>query len=296
MGCGQSKEVIAYDPEKHQSLDDIIDEFQARGFDAANMIVGIDATISNDSQGLKTFDGLSLHSISRGQLNPYQECIDILGRTMEEFTAQGASGKIPAYLFGDKLSQDKGLINLKPGNFPCNDFEEVLTLYEDCIENVDLGAPTTFAPLIYESINHVIESGYEYHVLFIIADGEISEANVEETKDAIVRASSYPMSIIMIGVGDGPWDRMIHFDDELPKRRFDNFNFVNFFEEMHKHHFETEEQRQAHFAFKALVETPFQYGVAARLKLGTTNRASDQLHNIPVYNPPEASGSSFTSS
>merc|ERR1711964_554374 len=104
--------------------------------------------------------------------------------------------------------------------------------------------------------------GNEFHILVIIADGQVSPSETEATVAAIVEASQYPLSIVMVGVGDGPWDTMQRFDDELPTRAFDNFQFVDFSAIMRRY-----DGSAPAFALHALMEIPDQFRAVRRLGL-----------------------------
>lgn len=137
--------------------------------------------------------------------------------------------------FGDFTSRDTNVFHFKEDGSECNGIDDALATYKTLAPRVRLAGPTTFGPLIRQAINHVINTR-TYHVLLIVADGQVTRPAgllpgvlstfEEDTIQAIQQASFYPLSIVMVGVGDGPWDAMRHFDDNVPDREFDNFQFV----------------------------------------------------------------------
>jgi len=260
MGCSPSKSNSSNSfsaiADKYKSLGEVQEALRQTGLESSNLIVGIDYTKSNTWNGKKTFGNQSLHTIRMDGVNPYQEVISIVGRTLEPFDDDKL---IPCFGFGDITTQDKTVFPYFPDR-SCNGFQEVLNRYNEITPALALSGPTSFAPLIRNAINIVKQNGNSYHILVIIADGQVD--NVKETSDAIVEATNYPLSIITVGVGDGPWDLMEEFDDKLPKRRFDNFQFVPYAETMAR-----AENRDVSFSVAALMEIPDQYKAIKKLGL-----------------------------
>ena len=73
--------------------------------------------------------------------------------------------------------------------------------YNEVVKDVVLSGPTSFAPIIRRSMRHVKESGKKFHILVIIADGQMEVEG--HTVSAIIDASKLPLSIVLVGVGDG---------------------------------------------------------------------------------------------
>jgi len=241
--------------DNYKTFDELQLGLRQAGLESSNLIIGVDFTKSNLWTGQKTFGGNSLHAIMPNCLNPYQTVINILGKTLASFDDDN---QIPVFGFGDITTCDKRVFPFIPDR-PCNGFEEVLECYNVIAPKVELSGPTSFAPIIREAIR-IVQKQKSYHILIIIADGQVT--NVKETVEAIIECSKYPISIILVGVGDGPWENMREFDDALPERQFDNFQFVNFHEIMVKY-----DGDELIFAREALMEIPDQYKAIKQLSL-----------------------------
>lgn len=138
---------------------------------------------------------------------------------------------------------------------------------------IKLSGPTSFAPLIHQAMRIVILNNYSFHILLIIADGVVTENCMQATVNALEVASQLPLSIVVVGVGDGPWDTMKAFDDQLPNRKFDNFQFVEFNKVLDQAsvYGDNFEKKGAHFAVHALMEIPEQFKIIQRIGLMNPN-------------------------
>ncbi len=267
MGVTKSKNKIEKDKKyNHQFIDNhyqTYDELQQalkdEGLESSQLIVGIDFTKSNLWQGTGVFEYDNLHTISN-IINPYQQVLSIMCQSLSTFDDDQM---IDAYGFGDKNTSNKSVFPLQipyvNGNYMeyrCSRLDGVLENYKKVVSQVELSGPTSFVPLIRTAIDHV-HSRKSYHILIIITDGCVND--VSETTKAIVDASNYPLSIICIGVGKGPWDEMIKMDDHIPNRKFDNFQFVDYHKLMKKC-----ENEVVEFAKNALMEIPIQYNYIKR--------------------------------
>ncbi|KAI7743791.1 hypothetical protein M8C21_004836 [Ambrosia artemisiifolia] len=305
--------------DNYSNLEQVTDALARAGLESSNLIVGVDFTKSNEWTGARSFNRRCLHHIGN-DMNPYEEAISIIGRTLASFDEDNL---IPCFGFGDASTHDQEVFSFYPDDKFCDGFEDVLKRYRELVPQLRLAGPTSFAPVIEMAITIVEQSGGQYHVLLIIADGQVTRSvdtdhgqlspQERKTVEAIVKASEYPLSIVLVGVGDGPWDMMKEFDDNIPARAFDNFQasliimfvalptlaqfesyspwspFVNFTDIMSKN--TNSSRKETEFALAALMEIPSQYKATLELNLlGATRGNAINRVSLP---PPCYGSASF---
>ena len=96
----------------------------------------------------------------------------------------------------------------------------VVAAYKSALQNVNLYGPTNFAPTLEMVCDmaeqaKVTQDNQKYFILLIITDGIIND--MQKTIDQVVRGSSLPLSIVIVGVGNDDFTEMDRLDaDEVP--------------------------------------------------------------------------------
>ncbi|KAH6768734.1 phospholipid-binding protein family [Perilla frutescens var. frutescens] len=284
----ERKKKYGYIADNFTSVDQVTAALRESGLESSNLILGIDFTKSNEWTGKVSFNNRSLHAIGDTP-NPYEKAISIIGKTLAPFDEDNL---IPCFGFGDATTHDQEVFSFHSDHSPCHGFEEVMACYRRIVPNLRLSGPTSYGPVVDAAVDIVEKTGGQYHVLVIIADGQVTRSvntsdtelspQEEKTINSIVNASSYPLSIVLVGVGDGPWDDMKKFDDKIPAREFDNFQFVNFTEIMSKH--TSSSEKETAFALAALMEIPLQYKAAR--EFGLLGQKTGKAKKIVPRPPP----------
>ena len=98
----------------------------------------------------------------------------------------------------------------------------MLDAYEKALLNVGLSGPTNFSPIIStaaaaaQSFVEGYKGGQQrYAVLLIMTDGQITD--MSQTIEAIARAATLPLSIIIVGVGRDDFSNMSILDGDERK-------------------------------------------------------------------------------
>ena len=96
-----------------------------------------------------------------------------------------------------------------------NTLDDILRVYNLAVKNVEFNGPTLFAPIIRNSLNLVKEQQKnkckKFNILLIMTDGEIHD--MDDTINLIIEASYYPISILIIGIGQDNFDSMEYFNN-----------------------------------------------------------------------------------
>ena len=164
--------------------------------------IGIDFTDSNN----QPFPYKNLHSIEQNKPNDYElaflSCGYIIGFYDDDQL-------FPVYGFGAKINDSytdevSMCFNLNFKNNPnIEKLDNVIKTYHKCIKENKLtfSNQNRFAPLLRKVISLINKKDlFEYHILMILTTGVIND--LQETIDIIVEASTLPLSIVIIGIGD----------------------------------------------------------------------------------------------
>lgn len=203
-----------------------------------NLFIAIDFTKSNREPNQEG----SLHSFADpAKPNDY---VRVIQSVVDILQFYDNDKRIPVYGFGARLPP---AYNHTSHCFACSgDFfdpevvgiDEILRVYQQALNSVVLHGPTNFHELVRlvadfsEPYADPHIGTQKYSVLLILTDGVITD--MKQTINEVVRAAEFPMSIVVVGVGDEDFGLMqiLDGDDQrlysTDERRFATRDIVQF--------------------------------------------------------------------
>ncbi|ESN89865.1 hypothetical protein HELRODRAFT_91316 [Helobdella robusta] len=175
--------------------------------------IAVDLTASNGDPRSPS----SLHYLDSHNPNLYARALRSVGEIIQDYSTDKL---FPALGFGAKIPPDGRVsheifLNGDSTNPYCIGVDGVLTAYYQTLSRVQLYGPTNFAPVINYVANVASKwrkEGKHYFILLILTDGIITD--MPQTTEAIVRASSLPLSIIIVGIGNADFEAMNILDGD----------------------------------------------------------------------------------
>ncbi|CAL5194681.1 unnamed protein product [Lathyrus oleraceus] len=193
-------------------------DYISSGFEL-NFMVAVDFTASNGNPQQPD----SLHYVSgSGQLNSYQKAIMEVGEVIQfydsdkRFPAWGFGGTMPSGTVSHCFN-----LNGNPASSEVVGVEGIMDAYASALHTVRLSGPTLFGPVINMAAQMAAESlssynSAKYYVLLIITDGVVTD--LQESINALVKASDLPLSILIVGVGSADFKSMEILDADNGRR------------------------------------------------------------------------------
>ncbi|KAL9657419.1 hypothetical protein ABK040_014406 [Willaertia magna] len=184
-----------------------------------SLIVAVDFTASNGDPNTPT----SLHFNRAGTMNQYESAIRAVGQILAEYDHDK---QFPTFGFGGFLPSGQTshcfALNGNPQQPECNGVEGILQAYRQALFNVRLSGPTHFSQILQTASSYASrgvnnQQRQEYFVLLIITDGQIND--MDATIEQLVAASSLPLSVVIVGVGNADFSSMSVLDGDDARLR-----------------------------------------------------------------------------
>ena len=183
-----------------------------------HLIVAIDYTLSNGDPR----NPQSLHFFDPNK-NEYLQAITSLGEILQCYDSEK---NIAAYGFGGLIppatNRASHCFALNGNVFApkLQGVPNIIECYKNTLNRLRLYGPTHFSEVLAMAVDQaahhqISQFNQHYYTLLILTDGVIND--LERTIDEIVRGSSLPLSIIIVGVGNEDFSSMEVLDaDENP--------------------------------------------------------------------------------